>query len=253
MKAAAEKAVALDPENAEAHIWMGESKRILDWNVAGFKAELERTLQLDPNSATAHNFLGLGEAIQGNKAAAIAHVQKSVRLDPLSPIISNFAALGYLCLGELEQAMAEGKRTLEIDPNYIYESPILANVYREKKMYPEAIALFLKAQQITGQPQPGLAITYALTGRENDARKILAELLEIAAKKYIAAEEIAAVYVALGEKNEAFKWLDKACDNHGGAIHAIPIRPDFKALHSDPRFREIVKRMGLDPAAVLDH
>ena len=94
MKAAAEKALALDPDDAEAHIWMGESKRILDWDMKGFKAELNRALQLDPNSATAHCFMGLYEATHGNKDAAVMHVRESLRLDPLSPIISHFAAVG---------------------------------------------------------------------------------------------------------------------------------------------------------------
>jgi TolB-like protein/Tfp pilus assembly protein PilF len=253
MKAAAEKAIALDPDDAEAHIWLGESKRILDWDLEGWKAEVNRALQLDPNSATAHIFMALYEATQRNKDAAIMHVRESVRLDPLSPIVSHFAAVAYLSLGLHDEAIAEGKRTLQLDPNYIYETPILADVYREKGMFAEAIALFLKAQQITGAPQPGLAVTYARMGRTAEARQILAELKDEAAKKYIAAEEIAAVYASLGEKDEAFKWLDQACDDHGGAVQAIPIRPVFRSLHSDPRFRAIVRRMGLDPAAVLDH
>jgi tetratricopeptide (TPR) repeat protein len=231
---------------------MGESKRILDWDLEGFKAELNRALQLDPNSATAHIFMALYEATQGNKDAAIMHVRESVRLDPLSPIVGHFAAVAYLSLGLLDEAIAEGKRTLQLDPNYIYETPILADAYREKGMFPEAIALFLKAQQITGAPQPGLAVTYARMGRTAEARQILAELKEVAAKKYIAAEEIAAVYAALGEKDEAFKWLEQACDDHGGAVQAVPIRPVFRSLHSDPRFRAIVRRLGIDPAAVLD-
>ena len=136
--------------------------------------------------------------------------------------------MAYLCLGLLDEAIAEGKRTLQLDPNYIYETPILADAYREKGMFAEAIALFLKAQQITGAPQPGLAITYARMGRTAEARQILGEIKEVAAKKYIAAEEIAAVYVALGEKDEAFKWLEVACDDHGGAVQAVPVRPVFR-------------------------
>ena len=253
MKAAAEKAVALDPNDGEAHIWMGEAKRILDWDLAGFKAELERALQLEPNSATAHVFMGLYEASRGNNPTAGAHAREGVRLDPLSPIISNFAALCLMCAGYTDQAMAEGKRTLELDPNYFYGGPVLANIYREVGRFSDAIALFQKAQQTTGQLQPGLAITYAVTGRQEEARQILAELLKIAERHYIAAEEIASVYVALGEKDEAFKWLDRACEDHGGAIHAIPIRPVFKSLHADPRFRKIVRRIGLDPSLLFDH
>jgi len=252
MKAAAEKAIALDPDDAEAHIWMGESKRILDWDMDGLKAELNRALQLDPNSATAHIFLGLYEATHGDRNASAMHVRESLRLDPLSPIVSNFAAVAYLCLGRLDEAIAEGKRTLQLDPNYIYETPILADAYREKGMFSEAIALFLKAQQITGAPQPGLAVTYARMDRTAEARQILADLKEVAAKKYIAAEEVAAVYAALGEKDEAFKLLDQAFDDHGGSVQAVPIRPVFRSLHSDPRFSAIVRRIGLDPAVVLD-
>src|SRR5206468_3015580 len=92
-------------QHTEAHIWMGESKRILDWDLEGFKAELNRALQLDPNSATAHIFMGLYEATQGNKDAAAMHVRESTRLDPLSPIVSHFAAVAYLCLGLLDEAI----------------------------------------------------------------------------------------------------------------------------------------------------
>lgn len=251
MKAAAEKAVALDPNNGEAHMWLAESRRILEWNIAGFKTELDRTLELDPNSATAHTFLALYDLTRGEKEEGVAQVRESIRLDPLSPIVSNFGAVAYMCAGLTDEALAEAKRTAELDPNYIYQGPLLANLYREKGMYPEAIALFLKAEQLTGQPQPGLAITYAITGRQDEARQILAKLLEVAANKYVAAEEIASVYVALGDKEKAFQWLNRACDDHGGAIHAIPIRPVFKALHSEPRFRQIVQRIGLDPALTL--
>jgi tetratricopeptide (TPR) repeat protein len=196
--------------------------------------------------------MGLYEATHGNKDTAVTHVRESIRLDPLSPIISNFGAMAYICLGLFDEAIAEGKRTLQLDPNYIYETPILADAYREKGMFSEAIALFLKAQQITGAPQPGLAVTYARMGRTAEARQILEELKEVATKKYIAAEEMAAVHAALGEKDEAFKWLEQACDAHGGAVQAVPIRPVFRSLHSDPRFWAIVRRMGIDPAVVLD-
>lgn len=119
-------------------------------------------------------------------------------------------------------------------------------------MYPEAIALFLKAEQLTGAPQPALAITYARIGRQAEARKILEALKKVAATKHVPAEEIAAVHVALGEKDEAFRWLERGYAEHGGAFHAIAIRPDFRELHSDPRFQDIIRRIGLDPAKLQD-
>jgi tetratricopeptide (TPR) repeat protein len=251
MKAAALKAVELDEHLAEGHIWLGNAKRILDWDVTGCWAEMDRALELDPGSAPAHSLRALGDLCEGRRKEATANVRESIKLDPLSPIISNFAAVGYLCLGQLDEAIAEGKRLAQLDPNYIYESPVLGDVYREKGMFPEAIAIFQKAQQITGAPQPGLAITYARMGRQAESRQILEELKKIAATKYIAAEEIAAVYVALGEKDEAYKWLERGYTDHGGAFHAIAVRPVFRTLHSDPRFWDILRRIGLDPAKAL--
>ena len=251
MKAAAEKAITLDPNNAEAHVYLSDAKRVLDWDMPGAMAELQRALELDPNSASAHMFSSLINLTLGNAKAAVAHMREAVKADPLSPLIANFSAISYLLQGQYDDAIAEGKRTLELDPNYLYQTPVIADAYREKGMYNEAIALFEKAQEMTGQPQPGLAITYARIDRQSEARKILEDLKKTAATKYIAKEEIAAVYVALDEKDEAFKWLDRACEDHGGALDAISLRPVFQPLHSDPRFADILRRIGLDPAKVL--
>jgi TolB-like protein/Flp pilus assembly protein TadD len=253
MKAAALKAVELDEHVAEGHIWLGNAKRILDWDVPGCWAEIDRALELDPNSSSAHSIRTLGQLCAGNKKAALADIEASVRLDPLSPIVSNFAAVAYLCAGEVDEAIAEAKRLMQLDPNYIYESPVLGDAYFEKGLYPEAIAIFERAQQITGAPQPGLATTYARIGRQAEARQILEALKKLATTKHIPAEEIAAIYVALGERDEAFNWLERGYAEHGGAFHAVAIRPDFRELHSDPRFHDIIRRIGLDPSLLFDH
>src|SRR5262249_46048811 len=130
MKAAAQKALAIDPQNAEAHIWLGVSKRVLDWDWGSFRTELDRALRLDPNSAMAHAYMSLNEEVQGNPEAVIAHVKESIRLDPLSPAISRYAALGYMYVGHMDEALVESRRTMQLDPNYIYKRPILAEVYR---------------------------------------------------------------------------------------------------------------------------
>src|SRR5204862_5164932 len=119
---------------------------------------------------------------EGKRDEAAAHMRAALKADPLSPIISNFSALTYLCLGQVEEAIAEGKRTVQLDPNYLYEFPILGEAYREKGMFPEAIEIYKKAQEITGVPQRGLAVTYARMGRLSEARQILDELKKTAAK-----------------------------------------------------------------------
>ena len=251
VKEAALKAVELDDAEPEGHIYVAEVKRVLDWDMAGSDAELYRALRLDPNSASAHFFLAMTSAVQGRKDEGMEHIRASVKADPLSPLVSNFASLGYLCLGLVDEAIEEGKRTLELDPNFFYGSPALARAYREKGMLQPAIDLYTKAQQATGVPQSGLAIIYAEAGRESDARQILQALEKRAATTYFPGEEIATVYIALRQKDEAFKWLDRACDEHSGPIHAIAMRPEFRPLHSDPRFAAILKRIGLDPSKIL--
>src|SRR5262249_53904187 len=89
------------------------------------------------------------------------------------------------------------------------------------------------------------------SGGHSEARQILEDLKRWSQQRIMSPEEIASVYVALGEKDEAFKWLNRALDERGGGVHVIPLRPVFRPLHSDPRFLEIVRRIGLDPAKVL--
>jgi tetratricopeptide (TPR) repeat protein len=251
MRIAAQKAVALDESNAEAHVYLAEGERVLDWNVVGADAELHRALQLDPNSASAHLFSSLNCFTEGKPKEGAAHMREAVRADPLSPIISNFSAVSFLILNQFDEAIAEGKRTLELDPNYLYEFPVLGEAYREKGMFPEAIAIFERAQQVTGLPQPGLAITYARTGRQAEARQILDDLKKFADTRYLPAEEVAGVCAALGDNDQAFQWLDRAYAEHSGPLHAIAVRPVFRPLYSDPRFADILRRIGVDPTRVL--
>jgi hypothetical protein len=118
-------------------------------------------------------------------------------------------------------------------------------------MFAEALELFKKAAELTGIPQPGQAITYARMGRRSDAERVLGEVKAFAATHYFAGEEIASIYVALGDNDAAFQWLDRAYQEHSGSLHGIVVRPIFRPLHSDPRFAALLKRIGLDPAKIL--
>ena len=251
VKAAAAKAIELDEAEAEAHCYLGDSMRVLDWDVAGGQAELKRALQLDPNSGTAHFFLALSLASQGQAESAEAHMKEAVKLDPLSPIIGSFASMIELVYGRLDDAIAEGRRTQLLDPNYFYPGSELAAAYREKGMFPEALELYKKAGQITGAPQAGLAITYAKMAKRNEAERVLNEVKAFATTHYVAGETIASIYVALNDNDSAFQWLERAYREHSGSIHGIAVRPAFRPLYSDPRFADLLKRIGLDPAKVL--
>jgi serine/threonine-protein kinase len=250
-KEAALKAIALDEKDAEAHCYLSEAKRVLDWDLEGADAELKRALQLDPNSAPAHFFLSLLPLFRGELPEGLRLVLEAEKLDPVSPITSYVATAAYLANDRIDDAINEGQRTLLLDPNYFYLDSNLAAAYREKGNFPEAIAFYTKAQEATHLPSSGLAITYARMGRQMEARNILTQLLQAREKRYVSAPVIAAVYVAFGDKEEAFRWLERAFAEHSGILQWIAFLPEFRPLHSDARFPNLLRRIGVSNNSVL--
>src|SRR5436305_1988135 len=250
-KEAALKAIALDEKDAEAHCYLGEAKRVLDWDLAGADAELKRALELDPSSAPAHLSSGLHPLFRGDLKGGLRLVLEAQKLDPVSPISSYVATAAYLANDRVDDAVAERQRTLQLDPNYFYLDSVLAAAYREKGNFDEAIALYTKAQEATHLPSSGLAITYTRMGREIEAQNILAQLLQAREKRYISAPLIAAVAVALGDNEGAFRELERAYAKHSGILQWITFLPVFRALHSDARFPDLVRRIGASQDTIL--
>src|SRR5882724_311748 len=129
---AALKAIALDENDSEAHCYLSEAKRVLDWDLEGADAELKRALELDPNSAPAHFFLSLLPLFRGELQEGLRLVLEAEKLDPVSPITSYVATAAYLANDQIDDAISEGQRTLQLDPNYFYLDSDLAAAYREK-------------------------------------------------------------------------------------------------------------------------
>src|SRR5438477_2516802 len=250
-KEAALKAIALDEKDAEAHCYLSEAKRVLDWDLEGADEELTRALQLDPNSASAHLFSGLHPLFHGELKDGLQLILEAEKLDPVSPITSYVATAAYLANDRIDDAVIEGQRTLQLDPNYFYLDSVLAAAYREKRNFDEAIALYSKGQEATHLPSSGLAITYTRMGREIEAQNILAQLLEAREKRYISAPLIAAVAVALGDNEGAFRELERAYAEHSGILQWIAFLPEFRALHSDARFPDLVRRIGASQDTIL--
>ena len=250
-KEAALKALALDEKDAEAHCYLGEAKRVLDWDLVGEDAELQRALQLDPNSAPAHFFLALLPLCRGELKEGLQLVLETKKLDPVSPITSYVATSAYLANDRIDDAIIEGQWTLQLDPNYFYLDSALAAAYREKGKFAEAISLYTKSQEATHLPSSGLAITYARMGRQTEAQNILAQLQQAREKRYVSAPLIAAVYTALGDKEEAFRWLERASAEHSGILQWIAFLPEFRALHSDERFPQLLRRIGVSQKSIL--
>src|SRR5438552_2814286 len=250
-KEAALKAIALDEKDAEAHCYLSEAKRVLDWDLEGADEELKRALQLDPNSASAHLFSGLHPLFHGELKDGLQLILEAEKLDPVSPITSYVATAAYLANDRIDDAVIEGQRTLQLDPNYFYLDSVLAAAYREKGNFPEAIALYTKAQEATHLPSSGLAITYTRMGRHIDAQNILVQLLQAREKRYVSAPLIAAVSVALGDKEGAFRELERAYVEHSGVLQWIAFLPEFRALRSDARFPQLLRRISPSQDAIL--
>src|SRR5437773_2320091 len=250
-KEAALKALALDEKDAEAHCYVSEAKRVLDWDLAGQNTELKRALQLDPNSAPAHFFSALLPLFRGELKEGLRLVLEAEKLDPISPITGYVATAAYLANDRIDDAIVEGQRTLQLDPNYFYLDSNLAAAYRENGNFAEAIALYTKAQEATHFPSSGLAITYARMGRQIEARKILNQLVQQSQTRYVSAPSVAAVYVAFGEKEEAFRWLERAFEEHSGILQWIAFLPEFRPLRPDPRFPQLLRRIGVSRDSIL--
>src|SRR5438477_5520882 len=250
-KEAALKAIALDENDAEAHCYLSEAKRVLDWDLAAADAELKRALELDPNSAPAHFFSALLPLFRGELKEGLRLVLEAKKLDPVSPITSYVATVAYLANDQIDDAISEGQRTLQLDPNYFYLDSDLAAAYREKGNFPEAIALYTKSQDATHLNSSGLAITYTRMGHQAEAQNILAQLLQAREKRYVSAPVIAAVYVAFGDKEEAFRWLERAFAEHSGILQWIAFLPEFRPLHSDARFPHLLRRIGVSQNPIL--
>ena len=241
---AANKALKIDPRDAEAHVSLGEIKRVLAWDLKGEDAELKRALEIEPNCVAAHLRAALLDNIVGRPAESLAHIESALRTDPLSPAVGHAEVMMDLSTDRLDAALAVAQRMIETDPNYTYFEPDLALVYREQGKLNEALDIYLRLAK--RQPQPGLAITYARLNRPDDARKILAELVQTSNDRYFPADSIASIYVALGDYDEAFRWLDRAAEEHSATLHHVACAREFRALRPDSRYSKLLHRIGVD-------
>jgi adenylate cyclase len=247
---AALRALELDDEEAEAHVYLAETKRILDWDLDGAEAEFNRAVEIDPNSTPSNYFVAALHAARGNRDKALAYLQRTSRIDPASLWVSNFACELYRYFGLYDEAIAAGERALQLDPTFAhYGEPALAAVYREMGRFDDAIALYQKAREFTGRPGFGLAITYARMKQRKEALETLNAAIE--GWGYRPGDAIAHVHVTLGAYDDAIRELEHACEQRSSSLHGVGIAPEFVPLRSDKRFRSILQRIGLEPEKIF--
>ena len=245
------KAVALDPQLAEAHIALGLVK-IFDWDWAGTEQEITRALELDPNSAEAHRTYGELLSALERHAEAIREMQRAEELDPLSSVIQSRYARALWRARKYEEAVLHVQRAIELDPNPGNVMPywILGDLYVEMGRYDEAIASLKKAQSHGGNAvgiSADVAGVYARMGKQKEARRMLEELKATTDPASFSNVELAHAYTALGDKDEAFKVLFRLVEERNSYATYIKAQPPLDNLHSDPRWKELLRRMNYPP------
>jgi TolB-like protein len=250
VREAAVNAINIDDSEAEAHVYLAETKRILDWDLSGAEAEYIRAFEIDSNSTPSNYFIAAFYAAVGDRDKALTHLSRTAKIDPASLWVSNFACEIYRYFGLTDEAMGAGERSLQLDPTFAYSEPLLAALYREMGRFDDAIALYKKSQDLSGRVPFGLAITYAKMNRREDAREILKAACA-SRGSYTPGDAIAHVHVVLEEYEDAMRELARAYDEHSSSLHFIGIAPEFAPLRSDKRFVSIVKKIGLEPQKVF--
>jgi len=247
---AALRALRLSKDEAEAHVYLAETKRILDWDLDGAEAEYVRAFEIDSNSTTSNYFIAAFYAAIGEREKALTYLNRTAKIDPASLWVSNFACEIYRYFGLIDEAMAAGERSLQLDPTFLYSEPLLAALYREMGRFDDAIALYKKSQDLSGRVPFGLAITYAKMNRREKASDILKAACA-SRVSYTPGDAIAHVHVVLEEYEDAIRELARAYDEHSSSLHFIGIAPEFAPLRPDKRFATIVKEIGLEPQKVF--
>jgi len=247
---AAVHALQLNDQEAEAHVYLAETKRILDWDLDGAEAEFNRAVEIEPNSTPSNYFIAAFYAVRGDRDKALTYLQRTSKIDPASLWVNNFACELYRYFGLYDEAIAAGERALQLDPTFAhYGEPALAALYREMRRFDEAIALYEKTREFNGRPGFGLAITYARMNRREEALNTLNAA--IAGWGYRPGDAIAHVHVTLGAHDEAIRDLERACEQRSSSLHGVGIAPEFVPLRSDKRFSSILQRIGLEPEKIF--
>ena len=245
-RAAAIKAVEIDPNLPEAHLAMA-AVLSYDWDWSGAQREMETARGLDPNfSDYGYAYTLLLSA--GKPDEAVRWIRRSEELDPLSPLVgANVGQILYYAR-RYDEAIEQGRKTIDLDPNYAMAHAYLGQAFIQKRMFREAVEELQKAITLAEQNPEVIAIlgyAYAAAGNRKEAEKVLGELTESAKRRYVPAFSMAAIYAELGRKDEAFAWLEKAYRERAPGFVDLKVEPTLDSLRSDPRYIDLVRRVGL--------
>jgi TolB-like protein/Flp pilus assembly protein TadD len=246
-KAYAQRAIEIDDSLGEAHTSLGYANLCL-WNWAEAEKELKRGIELNPNYATAHKFYANYLNDQGRFDEALAEFKRAQELEPLSLIISANIAEASLTTGDLNTALEQCQRAIALDPNWYYARQLLSLVYFKQGRNADALAEAEKGLELSKRHSTMLGVLgyiYAQTGKKNEAVAIIEELKARQASRQAYGLELARIYLGLGDKEQAFAWLEKDFQAHSSTLPSWIFIPPLNELRDDSRFKDLARRIGI--------
>jgi serine/threonine protein kinase/Tfp pilus assembly protein PilF len=247
-KEALTKALDIDPDLAEAHASLGLMKQSFEWDWVGAEKEYRRASELNSNYPTTHHWYGLFLCQMKRNDEAIREGRLAQTLDPLSPIISTSLGVTLMSAGEYGSGLELLKRTFELAPTFPEPHLWLSKAYGSRGFYPEAMSEAQQAASYSGRAPryvAGVGDALAVAGKRAEAHNIIDELVRSSKSGNVSPFYIAEVYSTLGERDQAFEWLEKAYQLRDDELGWILIDPSLDNIRSDSRYAELLRRMGL--------
>jgi TolB-like protein/Tfp pilus assembly protein PilF len=248
-KESAIKALALDSTLAEAHASLAHILMNYDWNWSAAEKEFKHSMKLKPDYATAHEWYAIHYLTATSRLEeAVQEMKKALELEPASLVMNTFMGATLYYAGRYDEAIDHCRRTIEMDPNFAVGHWHLGLAYEQKQVLDAATEEFKKAISLSGGSplmRAALGRAYAEAREKHEANKMLDELNELAKQQYVSAYEVATMYVALGNNEQAFQSLEKAYAEHSFHLVYLNVSPQFKSVRSDLRFQQLVQRVGL--------
>ena len=245
--AAAQKAVEIDPQSAEAHASLA---LVLDhkWDWSGAEVEFKRAFELNPQYADAHHWYGDYLSIQGRHDEALAEAHRALELDPLNLMIGTWVGLRYYLAGRYDPAIEQSRNTVDLDPNFAAAHLILGESYVLDGKHKEGLDELQKAAGLSGGSPLYMAevgVSLALAGEKKEALRVIHELQDISGKRYVSPYGVAQIYAALNDKEQTYKWLEAAYRDRAVWMSYLAVDPVFGSIRSEERFRDLLRRVGL--------